>query len=405
MRGRAYVIDAILGVLLGWIGWIAAHVVWNDPGPVRRPPGGPRGGRRGEEGSPWRWIEVSPGIGLAMIALVLGVAIRRRRPRIGFGLVVGALVAYRALGAGPGPVYAALALVVFSMATALPAARWAPLTAALIAIPLGGHWSETAFGLLNPGFYAELFALGSVAVLPSMFALLHRTRRDNEQQLREQDRRRYADEERLRIARDVHDVVGHSLSVITMQAGVARHLLDKRAQIDPGSADPQLAESLDAIRRTSKDALAELRTTIEVFRDPGGAPHGLRPGLDRVDELVAALVGAGRRVTVERDPIAQPALPVAVDQAAFRIIQEALTNVVRHADDAAARVRIERRVDQLVVEIGDDGPARALPTPGNGIAGMTERARGVGGRVDVETLVPHGLRIRAVLPLSAQVRV
>ena len=87
-------------------------------------------------------------------------------------------------------------------------------------------------------------------------------------------------------------MVGHSLSVITMQAGVALHVLDKRPE-----PDAQLAESLEAIRRTSKDALAELRTTIGVFRDPdGGAPHGLRPGLDRLDDLVAALVSAGREV-------------------------------------------------------------------------------------------------------------
>ncbi len=394
MRGRAYVVDAVLGVLLGWIGWIAAHVVWDDPDPVRRPPGG-RGGRRGEEGTPWRWVEVSPGIGVAMIALVVGVALRRRRPRVAFCLVVAALVAYRALGAGPGPVYSALALVVFALATTLPLARWAPLTAALIAIPLAGHWLEPTFGLLNPGFYAELFGLASVAVLPATFALLHRSRRDNERQVREQDRRRYADEERLRIARDVHDVVGHSLSVITMQAGVARHLLDKRAEVDP-----QLAESLEAIRRTSKDALAELRTTLGVFRDPEGAPHGLRPGLDRLDALVAALVGAGRRVSVERSPGDQPPLPAAVDQAAFRIIQEALTNVVRHAGEATARVRIERRSDALLIEIVDDGPTRSAPPPGNGIAGMTERAQGVGGRVEVLAVAPHGLRVRAVLPVA-----
>ena len=138
---------------------------------------------------------------------------------------------------------------------------------------------------------------------------------------RDQDRRRYAYEERMRIARDVHDVVGHSLSVITMQAGVALHVLDRRPD--------QVAESLEAIRTTSREALAELRMTLEVFRDPeAGEPRAPVPGLARLDELVGALRQAGRTVKVERVPAAdQEPLPAAVDQAAFRIIQEGLTNV------------------------------------------------------------------------------
>jgi signal transduction histidine kinase len=172
-------------------------------------------------------------------------------------------------------------------------------------------------------------------------------------------------------------------------------VLDKRP--DP---DAQLTESLEAIRRTSKDALAELRTTIGVFRDPdGGAPHGPRPGLDRLDDLVAALVNAGREVRVVRDPPLQPALPAAVDQAAFRIVQEALTNVVRHAGSSAAEVLINRSPDELIIEVSDAGPATHLPVAGNGIAGMVERARAVGGRVGFEAIAPHGLRVRGVLPV------
>ena len=133
-------------------------------------------------------------------------------------------------------------------------------------------------------------------------------------------------------------MVGHSLSVITMQAGVALHVLDKRPE-----PDRQLAESLEAIRRTSKDALAELRTTLGVFRDPDGrAPHGPRPGWTGSTIWSLRWSERGPEVRVVRGSGRQPALPAAVDQAAFRIVQEALTNVVRHAGSSAAQVLINR---------------------------------------------------------------
>ena len=390
MRSRGLVVDVVLGLLLGWAGWASAHLAWERP---------PRmdGRAPGEHDDPALrpWIDTSPAVDLFLVLLVIGVAVRRRWPRVGFGLVLAGLTGYRALGAGAGPVYIALALGVFAMAAALPLRRWVPLTAGMLVMVLAGHWRDAAFGLLDLGLYAELLGAVSIAVLPAMFALLHRARRESERRARDQDRRRYADEERLRIAREVHDVVGHSLSVITMQAGVALHVLDKRP--DP---DAQLAESLEAIRRTSKDALAELRITLGVFRDPdGGPPHGPRPGLGRLDDLVEALVNAGREVRVIRDPPLQPALPAAVDQAAFRIVQEALTNVVRHAGSSVAEVLINRRADELIIEVSDAGPAIHVPVAGNGIAGMVERARAVGGRVGFETIAPHGLRVRGVLPV------
>ena len=130
----------------------------------------------------------------------------------------------------------------------------------------------------------------------------------------------------MRIAREVHDVVGHSLSVINMQAGVALHVLDKRPE--------QVAESLEAIRKTSKEALAELRTTLEVFRDPDGMSRR-----HRAQASAGSTTWSARCVRRPRDAVEQAApdlghLPAAVDQAAFRIVQEALTNVVRHAGQA-----------------------------------------------------------------------
>ncbi len=393
MRSRGLVVDIVLGLLLGWAGWASAHLVWERPPRMERRPPWER-----DQPDLQTVTDISPAVDVFLLLVVIGVAVRRRSPRVGFVLVLVGLAGYRALGAPTGPVYIALALGVFAMAAALPLRRWVPLTAGLLVVVLAGYWREPDFGLLDPTLYAALLAAVSIAILPAMFALLYRARRENERRVREQDRRRYADEERLRIAREVHDVVGHSLSVITMQAGVALHVLDKRPE-----PDAQLAESLEAIRRTSKDALAELRTTIGVFRDPdGGAPHGLRPGLDRLDDLVAALVSAGREVRVVRDPAAQPALPAAVDQAAFRIVQEALTNVVRHAGSSAAQVLINRRPEELIIEVSDSGPATHAPVAGNGIAGMVERARAVGGRVGFETIPPHGLRVRAVLPVGEE---
>lgn len=384
--------DGLLGLLLGWIGWASAHVSWGGPamhrdsswnGPGRDFPGG--------------WTNVSPALDWWLPVLVAGVAIRRICPRVGFGLVLIGLAGTRALGAGINPSYLALAFGIFAMASAMAVSRWLPLTAGLLILVGAGHWREAAFGLLEPSFYAELLGAASIAILPTTFALLRRTRRENEAREREQLRQRSAEQERLRIAREVHDGLGHSLSVITMQAGVALHVLAKRA-----AEDPQLAESLTAIRQTSKDALVELRTTIGVFRDPdGNAPRSLRPGLARLEELVGALVAAGRDVRVVGDPDTLEPLPAAVDQAGFRIVQEALTNTVRHSDVAAATVELRQSPGVVIIEVTDDGPAVELPVMGNGMAGMAERAHGVGGTVEFSIMKPHGLSVRATLPSGA----
>ena len=166
-----------------------------------------------------------------------------------------------------------------------------PLLILLVPMIMAGHWSEPYLGLLDPAFYGALVSAFAIAVLPAMIALLLRARRLSERQVREQERRRYAYEERLRIARDVHDVVGHSLAVITLQAGVALHLLDKER---PAQAHPdRVAESLEAIKKTSREALAELRTTLEVFPSDSAEPRSPSPGLARLDALLDGLRAAG----------------------------------------------------------------------------------------------------------------
>ena len=311
-----------------------------------------------------------------VLVMVAGLALRRVWPRPAFVAIVVGVGGYLAAGAMFPPVFLAPALGIYAMAMALPLRRWLPLTALLVPMITAGYWSEPYLGLLDPAPVRGRWCSASHwPIVPALFALLRRSRRESERVAREQDRRRYAYEERLRIARDVHDVVGHSLSVITMQAGVALHVLDRRPD--------QVAASLEAIRTTSREALAELRTTLEVFRDPRAAePRAPLPGLARLDDLVGALRQAGRTVEVVREGDGPP-LPAAVDQAAFRIIQEALTNVVRHAEQATAVVRVAREPARLVVEVSDDGPATTVPAAGNGIRGMGERARAVGGTLDV----------------------
>jgi signal transduction histidine kinase len=409
---RAVLIDSALGLALAVAGWVASFYVWQGSELSRTEwrHGPPRHMMINVDPSPW----VLP----AVIVIALGVATRRIWPRAAFVATVVGVGVYLATGAMFAAIFVGPALAVYAMAsgasiftgqgstgarrqTMPPVRSWAPLLVLLVPMIMAGHWQENYLGLLDPAFYGGLVSVIAIAVIPAMIALLVRGRRESEQEVREQERRRYAYEERLRIARDVHDVVGHSLAVITMQAGVALHLLDKERTAHP--RPDQVASSLEAIKRTSREALAELRTTLEVFQADSEEPRSPLPGLARLSDLVDGLRSAGREVTLVHE---QPdddlrELPAAVDQAAFRIIQESLTNVVRHAPAAHATVRVIRQDGMLTVEVSDDGPAVSVPADGNGIRGMRERARAVGGTVLLAVREPSGLVVRAGLPLAA----
>ncbi|WP_435209765.1 sensor histidine kinase [Micromonospora sp. bgisy143] len=206
---------------------------------------------------------------------------------------------------------------------------------------------------------------------------------------REEMALRRAGEERLRIARDLHDSLTHSISVIKVQAGIAVHLA--RKQGDEPSA------TLLAIQEASAAAMRELRTTLDVLRTPDDD----RVGLARVDELAerTRAVGVPVQVTVTGRP--RP-LPDEVDQAGYRVVQEALTNVARHAGPATARVLVEYAPAGLTVAVSDDGqasPARP-PTPGVGLRGMRERVSGLGGTLRATANDDHGFTVRATFPLD-----
>lgn len=225
-----------------------------------------------------------------------------------------------------------------------------------------------------------------------------RMQRTEEEARRES--RRSVTEERLRIARDIHDVVAHTISVVIVQAGLA---------IDVVEQDPQQArEALRTIRNAGRDALNELRSTIGVLRsgDPSdAASQPPAPGLGQVETLIEAAAASGLRVEVTRQG-APRQLPAAVDQTAYRIVQEALTNVLRHARANQAHVVICYEPDDaLALEVLDNGatPAstvRSAP-PGHGLIGMAERAAALGGTLQAGRREQGGFAVRARLPLSA----
>ena len=408
---RALLIDSAIGLALAMTGWMASFYVWGRS-EFSRP--------EWRHGPPRQMVTIldpSPWVLPAVILVALGVATRRLWPRAAFIATVVGVGAYLATGSTFAPIFlATCASRVFDggwrvdlrrqgtrrrLRPAMPPLRsWAPLLVLLVPMIMAGYWQEPYLGLLDPAFYGGLLSVIAIAVVPAMIALLVRGRRESEREVREQERRRYAYEERLRIARDVHDVVGHSLAVITMQAGVALHLLDKERTAHP--RPDQVASSLEAIKKTSREALAELRTTLEVFRADAEEPRSPLPGLARLDDLVDGLRSAGRDVTLVREQSDDDLqeVPAAVDQAAFRIIQESLTNIVRHAPAAHATVRVTRQAGMLTIEVSDDGPAASVPPDGNGIRGMRERARAVGGTVRVSVREPSGLVVRADLPLD-----
>ncbi|WP_143194150.1 sensor histidine kinase [Micromonospora sp. CB01531] len=234
-----------------------------------------------------------------------------------------------------------------------------------------------------------------------------RYRLDQAARERELEARRLVTEERLRIARDLHDTVGHAIATITVQSAAALRLLD---------AEPERArEALVSIRGTGKAALAEMRATLGQLRSdgrPGSAGPDLRgrgqaerdTGLHRLPELLAAVQAAGLPVELTSD-LSGERLPAALDEVAYRIVQESLTNVLRHAGAAArAKVLLRTVPDSLCVEVRDDGVgagAGGTPAGGRGLTGMRERAEALSGRFEAGPQPGGGFQVRAILPRSA----
>jgi signal transduction histidine kinase len=218
-----------------------------------------------------------------------------------------------------------------------------------------------------------------------------RERAEREAHERDEDARRHVADERLRIARELHDTLAHSLVAINVRAGVAVDLHD--------SQDPSAA--LEDIKHASATALRDLRATLSLLRDEDdAAPTAPAFDLGALPGLVDHARAAGLRAEVDVQ-VNGASVPSAIGGAAFRIVQEALTNVLRHADASSARVRVRAIRDALDVEITDDGRAdNTGAAAGLGLRGMAERATALGGRLDVGPRDEGGWRVHAVLPLT-----
>jgi signal transduction histidine kinase len=250
-----------------------------------------------------------------------------------------------------------------------------------------------------------LISAGVMVVAGRMWQLhLHEVeqRAEEAERTRDEVARRRAVEERLRIARELHDSLTHSISVIQVQAGVAVHLARKRGE--------EVPPALLAIQEAGADAARELRATLSVLRsqdqhgglDPYDSEDCDGSGLSQLDSLVARARSAGLPVTVTMTGAKRP-LPADVDQAAYRIVQEALTNVSRHAGQACASVQLHYARDCLTVQVDDDGKGAGKTSAGHGLGliGMRERVSALGGRLHAGPRESGGFQVRAELPARA----
>ena len=344
-----------------------------------------------------------PTAALALVAVAcLALAWRRRYPVTVLAVSVAAVALYSLLGYVNGAALIAPVLAMYAVATQVSALRAVILAVATVAVLM------TATGVNNPfGRYSD----GPFVLIPGMVAAVAfagiavRNRRAyvaSIQDRAEQDARRQVDEERLRIARELHDVVAHTMATINVQAGVAAHVLPAK----PEAA----AEALLAIKTASKEGLRELRAILNVLRQADDAdPVQPAPGLAQLDALVEGARRAGLPITLTVTGAPYP-LPAAVDLAAYRIVQESLTNVIRHAGSAAATVSVSYRPDELAIDVTDTGhgpkaspgSAAAGGTAGHGQAGMRERAAAVGGTVQTGPRPAGGYQVTARLPVNGR---
>jgi signal transduction histidine kinase len=329
---------------------------------------------------------------LASVA-ALALLVRRRWPLVTLAVCGAAISGYLLLGYPFGPVLLTGPVAAYAVATRVPWRTAAAAGAAFALVTALPHALDTAAG----GWVPRLaWAVGWTAVVaaPGAVGAALRVRRRADAGVRAEQARRAVSEERLAIAREVHDGVGHGLAVIALQSGVALHVLDK----DPARA----RELLAAIQATSRESLDGLRAELLRFRDPA-APAGtaaLRPapGLADLPALLGRMREGGLVLHATLDDC--PGVPAEVGVAAHRIVQEALTNVLRHAGDTPVWVTVRCTGGTLLVEVRDHGrgPVDGAPA-GLGISGMRARAAAVGGRL--QTSAEDGFVVRAELPLPA----
>ncbi len=331
-------------------------------------------------------------VGYALLAVGgLALVARRRAPLVVLAVTGVCAVGYQA--AGFDVLSVAYLVAVYC---AVRAGHHVVTVIASVSLILVLHLSALAF-LDEPASEALAQARGTleaawlIAAFAAGEALRQAERRAQEaERSREETARRRADEERLHIARELHDSLTHQISIIKIQAEVAVHMARRRGE--------QVPETLLAIQEAGREATRELRATLEALRDDDTAPPR---GLDDLAELVerACRGGLDTKLTVEGQ---RGDIPAAVGRTAYRIVQEALTNIVRHAGATTVTVRVDHRPDALTVRVDDDGKATAdqPPQPGLGLIGMRERVTALGGSLRAEPKAARGFTVQAELPVE-----
>ncbi|HWK77681.1 sensor histidine kinase [Microbacterium sp.] len=326
------------------------------------------------------------------IALVVAAAVSagalRWWPLISFAICTVAVTTYLVLGYPFGPILLSLVIATYTLARR-ERLRIAVI-AAVIALPLLAVRLFTNPDALE-GFWGLVPALAWI-VVPFTVGLTRRLVVDAAERQRAETERRAVDDERLRLASEVHDIVGHGLAAIQMQADIALHVRDRKPE--------QSAIALEAISRASADALAELRATLAAIAPEGGAvsqdSRAPTPGLTRIADLCARMRESGIHIDLTITGDARTVDP-AVGVAAYRVVQESLTNVAKHATERHARVGVQYEPDAVHVEVVNPTASVAPIDEGFGITGMRRRVADVGGEISVTSACGE-FRVAAVLP-------
>ncbi len=337
---------------------------------------------------------------LAIVLLLAGplaLAARQRQPVAVLVVVLSVTLLYMVLGYPYGPVILSPIVAVFTAITSgHRLVGWAGITVLYAVHMVFRALTDDApsgMELLGVGAWMLLILVGSEVVRA------YRERAAETVLAQHEEARRRASDERLRIARELHDVLAHHISLMNVQASVALHLMDRKPE--------QARTALAAIEDASREAMSELRSVLDILHRPDdadAAPRAPAPGLDQLDALASRAEAAGLQVRLEVEGNRRP-LRVPVEAAAYRVIQEAVTNVIRHASATTATVRLSYGSEYLTVVVEDDGSGVTLSDgsrTGSGIAGMRERVHTLGGEFEAEGRTGRGFRVRAVLPLGGQ---
>lgn len=348
--------------------------------------------------------------GLGVLLLVvpgLALVVRRRSPGVVLAIAALCSGAYYLLDFSDGPGWLAL-FIALSTLTAYGDGRRALRIAAITITALAAVWLVAARDIEPAQAIGWVWFRIGAAVMSAALGESSRARQvildeavaraELAERSRDEETRARVADERVRIAREVHDTVAHAIAIVNVQAGVTAHVLDKR---------PDLArENLLAIEQTSSRALEEMRSILGMLRS-GDDTRAPTPGLAEVDQLLERAREAGLEIDGHDAGPGLPAVPSAVGTAAYRIVQESLTNVIRHVGPTRVRVRVSIEADVLCVSVADDGPRDdpAVPgaghsTPGHGIRGMRERCELLGGSLEAGHRVSHGFEVRARIPLN-----